>query len=62
MDQAIVDFVLRGEGVSIREIAAHIERTPRATRTRLGRLVDLGLVVEIGSGPRDPRKVFHAAR
>ncbi|MEI7728930.1 MAG: helix-turn-helix domain-containing protein [Verrucomicrobiota bacterium] len=43
-------------------IAAHIGLTPRATRDRLAKLAQLGLIVAVASGPRDPRKVFRLAR
>jgi ATP-dependent DNA helicase RecG len=35
--------------------------SPRATRTRLARLVDRGLVREIGTGPQDPRRRYFLA-
>jgi predicted HTH transcriptional regulator len=60
LDQAILEFLERQPGVSTSQIAAHIRRTPRTTRERLKRLVDLGLVAVIGSGPRDPRRRYHA--
>lgn len=62
LDQDVLDFVSQSSGASTKEIAAHLGRTPRATRTRLRRLLDLGLLVAVGSGPRDPRRVFHRAR
>ena len=40
------------------EIAGAIGLSPRATRTRLGKLVARGLVREIGTGPRDPRRRY----
>jgi predicted HTH transcriptional regulator len=43
-------------------IAKQIGRTARATRDRLARLAQLGLVVAVGSGPRDPRRVYRAAK
>jgi len=61
LDQAILGFLERQSGASTSQIAAHIGRTPRATRERLNRLVGLGLVVVIGSGPRDPRRRFYLA-
>lgn len=36
--------------------------TTRATRTRLARLVDTGLLREVGSGPRDPGRRYFRAR
>jgi DNA-binding MarR family transcriptional regulator len=48
-----------GSGVSM--IAAAIRLSPRATRTRLARLVGRGLVREIGTGPQDPRRRYFLA-
>ncbi len=59
MDQSILDFVRRSSGASTSRIAAHIRRTPRATRDRLNRLAGLGLLAALGAGPRDPRRKFH---
>jgi len=43
------------------EIARAIRLTPRATRTRLARLVASGLVREIGTGPQDPKRRYYRA-
>jgi predicted HTH transcriptional regulator len=58
IDQAILDALSDGVGLSTQEISRHIERTPRATRTRLGSLVERGLVREVGSGPQDPKRRY----
>jgi predicted HTH transcriptional regulator len=58
LDQRVLDFVRRSSGASTSQIAAQIHRTPRATRDRVSRLVGLGLLVALGTGPRDPRRVF----
>ena len=61
LDQDVLDFVRTSPGgAPTSQIAAHIRRTPRATRDRLKRLVDLGLLAPIGTGPRDPQRVFRA--
>ncbi len=60
-DQAILDE-MDDQGRSTSEIAGAIGLSPRATRSRLAKLVDRGLVVEIGSGPRDPKRKYHRAR
>ena len=63
IDQAILDALSGGAGLSTNEIAARIERTPRAARTRLASLVERGLIREIGSSPQDPkRRYFHATQ
>ena len=57
-DRAILDLLKAGEGRSTREIAGTIGRSPRATRTRLAKLVSRGLVREVGTGPKDPRRRY----
>ncbi len=60
-DQAILAALVRGKGRLTSEIAKVIGLTPRATRTRLARLVEWGLVREIGTGPQDPRRRYFPA-
>jgi len=57
-DQAILASLAGGKGRLTSEIAAAIGLTPRATRTRLARLVGRGLVREIGTGPQDPKRQY----
>ena len=57
-DQAILDALAGGKGRPTSEIAKAIGLTPRATRTRLAKLVGSGLVREIGTGPQDPRRHY----
>jgi len=60
-DQAILDSLPGGEGSLTSEIAKAIRLTPRATRTRLARLVEHGLVREIGTSPQDPKRRYFRA-
>jgi ATP-dependent DNA helicase RecG len=62
LDQAVLKFVRERGGAATKDIAAEIGRTVRAVRTRLRRLTDLGLLVVVGQGPRDPHRVYHLAR
>lgn len=65
MEQRLLGFVNAPGGRSTAEIAAHINLTVRATQTRLAKLTERGLVVAVGSGPKDPRRkwlVAHPAR
>jgi ATP-dependent DNA helicase RecG len=62
VEQQILDYVATPDGRSTSDIAAKIGLTTRATQHRLARLLDRGLVVVIGSGPRDPRRRWFAAR
>ena len=48
----------RESGLSTAQIAKLIGLSPRAARTRLASLVERGLIVEIGSGPQDPRRRY----
>ncbi len=62
-DQAILRFLERNEGQVTSQIAKAINLTSRATRTRLVKLVDRGLVQEVGTGPKDPtRRYFMIGR
>ncbi|MBI2314388.1 MAG: winged helix-turn-helix transcriptional regulator [Betaproteobacteria bacterium] len=60
-DQAILDALSGGAGRLTSEIASVIGLTPRATRTRLAKLVERGLVREMGTGPQDPKRRYFRA-
>jgi len=60
-DQVILDALTGDEGLSTQEIAAIIELSARATRTRLSRLVARGLVSEVGTSPQDPKRRYFRA-
>ncbi|MGH2619920.1 MAG: ATP-binding protein [Anaerolineales bacterium] len=60
-DQAILDALAGSKGLLTSEIAKSIELSPRATRTRLARLVGRGLVREVGTGPQDPKRHYFRA-
>lgn len=62
IDQIIVDRLSDGEGKLTSEIAVVIGLSPRATRTRLVRLVGNGLVREVGTGPQDPKRRYFLAK
>ncbi len=61
-DQAILDALVGDKGLLTSEIAKLIDLTPRATRTRLARLVGRGLVREVGTGPQDPKRRYFRAQ
>ena len=61
IDRGILACLSDGQGWLTSEIAAEIDLSTRATRTRLARLVGRGLVREIGSGPQDPRRRYFQA-
>jgi len=61
-DQRILRLLGSSDGLGTGEIAESIGLSPRATRTRLARLVSLGLVREIGSNVRDPRRKYYTSR
>jgi ATP-dependent DNA helicase RecG len=60
-DQAILAALSGDKGHSTSEVAEAIGLTPRATRTRLARMVGRGLVHEIGTGPQDPQRRYYRA-
>ncbi len=49
-------------GLSTRELTEFLGRSARTTRTRMTRLVELGLVFQIGSGPTDPQRRYVAVK
>jgi predicted HTH transcriptional regulator len=59
VDETILHLLRVGKGYTTAEIAQVIQRTSRATRTRLANLVARGIVVEVGSGPRDPYRKYY---
>ncbi len=61
-DQAILDAMAGDKGLSTQEIATAIELTARATRTRLLKLVQHGLVREVGTSPQDPKRRYFRSR
>jgi len=62
LDQAVVALLADGAGHATSEIARHIDRSARATRTRLVALVERGQVREVGTGPRDPQRRYFLTR
>lgn len=61
VDEKALAALRDAAGLSTSEVAGLIERSPRATRTRLQRLIDAGLVVDIGSSPNDPQRRYYLA-
>jgi ATP-dependent DNA helicase RecG len=57
-EEAILGTLRDGTGRVTSEIAKVIGLTPRATRTRLLRLVERGLVREVGTSPQDPKRRY----
>ena len=62
VDQVILQLLEDGQGRSTAEVAEAISLSPRATRTRLAHLVGRGLVIDVGSGPQDPRRQYFRAQ
>ena len=58
-DEQILDLLTENDGLSTSEIAHLISITARATRSRLVKLVARKLIVEIGTGPKDPQRRYH---
>ena len=61
VEARIVSFIRGGEGRSTADIAAAAGLSTRATQHRLAALAERGLVVVVGSGPRDPRRRWFAS-
>ncbi|MGQ0766708.1 MAG: ATP-binding protein [Gemmatimonadota bacterium] len=61
-DAAIIEALSAGDGLSTTELSRLLGRSARSTRTRLARLVDRGLVREVGMGPTDPKRKYYLAK
>jgi predicted HTH transcriptional regulator len=59
IEARILQAIDDGSGLSTRQVAELVELSPRSARTRLKSLVDRGLIVEIGSSPTDPKRLYH---
>ena len=60
--KAILQALLKGKGLSTQELADVIGLSSRATRLRLIKLVNQGLVRETGTSPQDPTRRYYLAR
>jgi predicted HTH transcriptional regulator len=58
--QRLLDALARvgRAGLTTSDLAGAVGRSTRTVRTHMTRLVELGLVVEVGSGPTDPRRRY----
>ncbi len=59
VEARILQAIGEAGGLSTKQVAALVELSPRSARTRLKSLVDRGLVVEIGSSPTDPMRLYY---
>lgn len=60
-DRRILDLLRDGKPRSTGVVAKHVKLSERATLTRLKTLASRGLVVEIGTGPHDPKRQYALA-
>ena len=58
-ERRILEFLDTPRGRSTAELATHIGRTARTTQQRLKRLAERGVVVAVGTSPRDPRRRWY---
>lgn len=61
VEQGILRLLGEGRGYTTAEIAKAIHRSTRAARARLAGLVRRGIVTELGTGPRDPKRRYFMA-
>lgn len=60
-NQQILQVLATADGLLTSEVAQAIGLTTRATRSRLAKLVERGLVREIGTSPQDPKRRYFQA-
>lgn len=58
LDEDILKLLKKSKGLSTQQIANEIGISSRATRSRLINLINQGLVVEIGTSPKDPKRKY----
>jgi predicted HTH transcriptional regulator len=58
VERSILEALHEHDGLSTAQIGRIIRLSSRATRARLSGMLDKGLVVEIGTGPTDPRRRY----
>ena len=58
IDRRILKTIANADGIKTRDVAEAASLTTRAVRSRLKKLVERGFIVEIGSGPNDPRRSY----
>jgi len=58
LDRSVMNLLRDTEGMTTRQIAESIKRSPRSTRSRLASLVQRGLVVELATGLQDPKRRY----
>jgi predicted HTH transcriptional regulator len=61
VDSAITKLLRESDGLSTGELAEMVGRTPRAMRTRIKRLLESGILTQLGTGPNDPNKKYFLA-
>ena len=61
LDARILELLRDSSGLTTAQVATAVGRSVRATRERLGALLQRGQVVVLGSGPNDPRRRYFAA-
>lgn len=62
MDRAILALFKGKRGLSTKEIADAISLSTKATRSRLVDQVNKGIIIEIGTGLRDPLKKYFLSK
>ena len=55
---ALLDYLAKEGQIATQEAAKLWKTSARTARTRLRRLVDEGLLAEVGSGPKDPYRTY----
>ena len=58
ISRTILSAIERNKSMSTKEVAEIVKMSARSARTRLKSLVERGLIVEIGSGPNDPKRRY----
>lgn len=58
INQSILSLLEKRPGLSTQQIAVEINLSARATRTRVSSLIKRGIVIPVGTSPKDPKRKF----
>jgi len=60
--QDLLEYLKQHESVTIKDASQFWNKTERTASTRLKKMLDIGLIFEVGTGPYDPKKKFFLAK
>lgn len=57
-EKEIIEYINKNNKITAKQAQKIWKITPRTTTTRLKKMIDKGIIIEISTGPYDPNKIF----